>query len=139
MNFSFELKTNISAEKIWAQYADVNKWFTWEENLEGIALNGEFVEGTTGEMKLSGQPTMNFTLVSVSENKHFTDKTSIPTVGDIYFIHELSNEGQHTLIKHSVEFVPLERATTKEDANFIARIFSDVPSSVFALVEASHD
>lgn len=35
---------------------------------------------------------MDFTLVSVNPGKIFTDRTSIPDVGDIYFIHELSDK-----------------------------------------------
>lgn len=139
MKFSFELKTKTSVEKIWELYSDVNRWFAWEDDLEDISLEGKFERGSFGEMKLSGQPTMKFELVSVIHNKEFTDKTSIPDVGDIYFVHELTNEHGYTIIRHSVEFVPNNRADSPEDAGFVSQIFSDVPASIFSLIKAAND
>lgn len=139
MKFCFELKTTTSIEKIWPLYEDVDKWFSWEDDLEAISLNGEFTQNTTGSMTLSGQPPMDFTLVSVVPGKSFTDKTTIPTIGDLYFIHELSEKGQQTFIKHSVEFVPSDRQTNAQDLEFISQIFADVPESVFSLVEAANE
>ncbi|ALS01189.1 hypothetical protein ATZ33_07340 [Enterococcus silesiacus] len=138
MKFSFELNTDTPMEKIWPFYEDINKWFSWEDDLEDISLNGEFTQNTTGSMTLSGQPSMEFTLVSVVPGKSFTDKTSIPDIGDIYFIHELNKNEQQTFIKHSVEFIPFNRKTTVKDLEFISQIFADVPSSVFSLIEAAN-
>lgn len=139
MKFSFELKTKTSAEKIWEFYSNVNRWFAWEDDLEDISLEGKFEQGSFGEMKLLGQPSMKFELVSVILNKEFTDKTSIPGIGDIYFIHELVSENDWTIIRHSVEFVPDNRAESVEDAEFVSQIFSDVPASIFSLIKAAND
>ncbi|AWN65245.1 hypothetical protein LL14B4_03290 [Lactococcus lactis subsp. lactis] len=139
MKFSFELKTKTCVEKIWGLYSDVNRWFAWEDDLEDISLEGNFERGSFGEMKLSGQPAMKFELISVIRNKEFTDKTSIPDVGDIYFIHELTSENGWTIIRHSVEFMPNNRADSLEDAGFVSQIFSDVPASIFSLIKAAND
>lgn len=139
MKYSFELETDTTIEKIWPLYEDINKWFSWEDDLEDISLNGEFTQNTTGCMKLRGQPSMEFLLVSVVPGKSFTDKTSIPNVGDIYFIHELNDNGSQTLIKHSVEFIPFNRKADIKDLEFISQVFADVPSSIFSLVEAANE
>lgn len=139
MKFSFELKTETSPEKIWARYSDVNNWFTWEDKLESITLDGEFTKGSSGQMKLLGQPTLNFDLVSVIPNVEFIDKTSIPNVGDIYFIHQLIKEGNMTIIRHSVEFLPKERIASLKDTSFLAQIFSDVPAAVFLLIKTANE
>ena len=139
MKFSFELKAKVAVEKVWSLYADVNKWFSWEADLEEISLLGDFVQGTSGKMKLAGQPSMDYDLVSVVSGEEFTNRTIIPTVGDIYFIHELIEKDDHLIIKHSVEFIPSNREATVEDSRFIAQIFSGVPAAVFSLVQAANE
>lgn len=139
MKYSFELQTDTAIEKIWPLYEDVNKWFKWEDDLEDISLQGEFINGSNGSMKLSGQPAMDFVLVSVSPGKSFTDKTSIQNVGDIYFIHELNDNDGQTFVKHSVEFIPLDRKTNIKDLEFVSQIFADVPASIFSLIEAANE
>lgn len=139
MKFSFELKTNATSEKIWSLYEDVNKWFAWEDDLDEISLSGDFVQGTLGVMKLADQPAMDFELVTVTPNTEFTDKTSIPGVGDIYFIHQLIQNDTCVTVKHAVEFIPTDRVATVEDSKFISQIFSDVPASVFSLVKAANE
>lgn len=139
MKYSFELKTDTAIEKVWPLYEDVNKWFKWEDDLENISLDGEFAQNTTGHMKLSGQPSMEFLLVSVVPCKSFTNRTSIPNVGDIYFIHELGIKDNQTLIRHSVEFIPSDRKPAIKDLEFISQIFANVPISIFSLIEAANE
>ena len=139
MKFSFEITASTTSEKIWSLYEDVNKWFTWEDDLEEISLSGDFVQGTFGVMKLADQPAMDFELVTVIPNKEFTDKSSIPGVGDIYFIHQLIQNDNCVTIKHAVEFIPTDRETTVEDSQFVSQIFSDVPASMFSLVKAANE
>lgn len=139
MKYSFELQTDIAIEKIWPLYEDVNKWFKWEDDLEDIYLHGEFITGSNGSMKLSGQPSMDFVLVSVKAGKSFTDRTFIPNVGDIYFIHELNDNEGKTLVRHSVEFIPANRKANLKDLEFVSQIFADVPASIFSLIEAANE
>ena len=138
MKFSFELKTTATPEHLWNYYADVNQWFAWEDDLENISLAGAFVTGTTGEMTLAGQPPMTFLLTSVIPNQEFSDKTSIPGLGDLFFYHELFQTEAKTIIKHSVEFIPFNREVAAKDLAFIAQVFADVPASVFKLAELAN-
>lgn len=139
MKYSFELKTDVASGKIWSLYEDVNKWFSWEGNLEDISLRGPFSKNTTGTMKLFGQPSMEFMLDSVINGKIFTNKTSIPNIGDIYFIHELIVKDNQTIIKHSVEFLPKNREPKVNDLEFVSKIFADVPATVFSLVRLANE
>jgi len=36
MEFSFKIKINAEKEKVWEYYADINKWYIWEEDLKDI-------------------------------------------------------------------------------------------------------
>lgn len=137
MKYTFEMYTTVLPEQIWTYYADVKKWFAWEDDLENITLEGAFTTGTTGEMTLNGQPPMPFTLTEVKVNQLFVDQTVIPGVGALYFHHQLSRQKEQTLVQHSVEFIPLNRLETEEDAEFVSQIFADVPHSIFKLIEAA--
>lgn len=137
MEFSFELETNSDIEKIWSFYADVNKWFAWEDDLEKISLDGDFKQGSTGEMKLANLPSLKFNLVSVDPKKQFIDETLLPEVGSLYFGHHLSTVEGRTVIKHTVKFVPLDREVTMKDIELVQQLFSDVPASVVSLIKAA--
>lgn len=139
MKFSFETEALVSVGTVWNMYSDVNNWFKWESDLEDISLSGQFIQGTKGTMKLKGQPEMSFELVKVENNSEFTDVTVIPHVGKIYFIHQLISKDDKIVVKHSVEFVPDNRLGTVEDSQFVAKIFEDVPSSIFSLVKAANE
>jgi hypothetical protein len=135
MKFSFETTTELSPNNIWPIYENIENWYSWEDDLESISLNGNFETGTTGEMTLKNQPPMPFELVEVIQNKCFCDKTVIQNVGEIYFNHELILSEGKTVIRHSVEFVRFNNVDKRSDLELVSQIFSDVPKSVFALIE----
>ena len=131
MEFSFKIKINAKKEKVWEYYADINKWYIWEEDLKDIKLNGEFKTGSKGIMKLENMPPLEYILTSVKENKEFWDKTDIP-LGSIHFGHEIFEEDKNSVsIKHTVR---LESSIiNEENIEFLRKIFSDVPHSMMLL------
>ena len=131
MEFSFKVKINAKKEKVWEYYADINKWYIWEEDLKDIKLNGEFKTGSKGIMKLENMPPLEYILTSVEENKEFWDKTDIP-LGSIHFGHEIFEEDRNSVsIKHTVR---LESSIiNEENIEFLKGIFSDVPHSMMLL------
>jgi len=138
MKYSFEQKTNASITDVWPLYENVNKWFTWENDLEEISLEGLFEANTKGSMTLTNMPPMSFELVKVIPEEVFIDKTTIPNMGEINFIHELSETNhKETVIRHSVEFVPLNREPIANDLKFLSKIFENIPASVFAVIEVA--
>ena len=131
MEFSFKIKINAKKEKVWEYYADINKWYIWEEDLKDIKLNGEFKTGSKGIMELENMPPLEYILTSVEENKEFWDKTDIP-LGSIHFGHEIFEEDKNSVsIKHTVR---LESSIiNEENIEFLRGIFSDVPYSMMLL------
>lgn len=139
MKYSFEFKTKVSPERIWDFYANIENWYKWEDNLQDITLDGDFVTGNKGVMTLKGQPPMNYELTEMSEYQSFCDKASIPGLGSIYFNHELIPSGPDTIIRHSVEFISESGNDFQEHLGFVSQVFSDVPNSVLSLVRAANE
>lgn len=131
MEFSFKIKINAKKEKVWEYYADINKWYIWEEDLKDIKLNGEFKTGSKGIMELENMPPLEYILTFVKENKEFWDRTDIP-LGSIHFGHEIFEEDKNSVsIKHTVR---LESSIiNEENIEFLKGIFSDVPHSMMLL------
>lgn len=71
MEFSFMAQVNATKEQVWENYADIEKWYVWEEDLKNITLNGGFKTGSQGVMELEGMPPMEYLLTSVKENEEF--------------------------------------------------------------------
>ena len=131
MEFSFKIKINAKKEKVWEYYADINKWYIWEEDLKDIKLNGEFKTGSKGIMKLENMPPLEYILTSVKENKEFWDRTDIP-LGSIHFGHEIFEEDKNSVsIKHTVRLE--SPIISEENMEFLRGIFSDVPHSMMLL------
>ena len=131
MEFSFKIKINAKREKVWKYYADINKWYIWEEDLKDIKLNGEFKTGSKGIMKLENMPPLEYILTSVKENKEFWDRTDIP-LGSIHFGHEIFEEDRNSVsIKHTVRLE--STIISEENIEFLKGIFSDVPHSMMLL------
>ena len=131
MEFSFKVKINAKKEKVWEYYADINKWYIWEEDLKDIKLDGEFKTGSKGIMKLENMPPLEYILTSVKENKEFWDRTDIP-LGSIHFGHEICEEDRNSVsIKHTVRLE--STIISEENIEFLKGIFSDVPHSMMLL------
>ena len=131
MEFSFKIKINAKKEKVWEYYADINKWYIWEEDLKDIKLNEEFKTGSKGIMELENMPPLEYILTSVEENKEFWDKTDIP-LGSIHFGHEIFEEDKNSVsIKHTVRLE--STIISEENMEFLRGIFSDVPHSMMLL------
>ncbi len=131
MEFSFMTQVNASKEKIWEYYADIQKWYVWENDLKNITLDNGFKTNSTGIMELEGMPPMDYVLTSVIENQCFWDKTDTP-LGSIFFGHEIFEiDNDSVNIKHTVRLVSDD--VTDEKIDFLKNVFADVPDSIFSL------
>ncbi len=131
MEFSFMAKINASKETVWGYYADVEKWYAWEDDLKSITLDGGFQTGSSGIMELEGMPPLKYFLTSVKDFREFWDSTLTP-MGDILFGHEIFENGDGTVnVRHTVKLQ--SETVTAEKIGFLKQIFSDVPDSVLAL------
>ena len=132
-----EKECDIDLEKLWNYYSNVNLWKEWDEEVEKVELNGEFVSGTTGCMFMTGMDPMNFILTNVESKKLFIDETSIEPlktkviVG--HFIEEKSNG--RFILRHSV-IIDGENADML--AQQIGESFTvDIPKSMEKLIKLS--
>ena len=138
--FTFQTEVNASPEKIWKIYTNLNNRFTWESELEHITLDGEFITGSSGTMKLADQPEMSFTLTSVVPNKEFCDRTEIPGTGMAICVgHTLTKYGNKTLVKHSMKLEKFEGTISEEDIRFLSQIFGDTPQAILAIKKAAEE
>lgn len=133
MKFYFELRINSSAKRVWSFYEDIHEWYKWEDELQDIQLEGDFEQGSTGSMTFKGMPPLKFELTTVTKERRFCDKTSIPEIGDLYFGHQIKICDTGVLVQHSVA---LENAEiSQQNTAFLTSIFKDVPHSMFKLKE----
>jgi len=96
------ITTKASPERIWDFWSDVETWHTWDGGLDGAAIEGEFVSGTTGWLKPANGPKVKLELMKVQRNKFFHDRTQLP-LGRIDFFHSLEQVGDQTKITQQIE------------------------------------
>ena len=124
-----KLSIQTTKEEAWEYYANIEKWYTWEEDLKNITLKGNFETGSKGIMELEGMPPMEYELTHVKVFEEFWDKTATP-FGNILFGHQIidNNDGS-VIIKHSVSL----DSEDIQHLEFLKQVFSDVPDSIFIL------
>lgn len=132
--FTFQTKIYAAAQDIWDMYVNFTKRRQWEADLEYIKLNGDFSTGTSGTMKLAGQPEMPYTITAAIPYKEYWDRTEIPGTGlAICFGHEFTPHSNSTLVKVSAKLEKSTGEITEEDILFLAQVFSDTPQSILAI------
>ncbi|WP_375696633.1 hypothetical protein [Bartonella sp. AP331QHHD] len=103
--YSEEIKTEASAEQIWAMWEDVETWPCWDHELEWVKLSGTFKEGTVGRMKPKKGPTVTFTLNKVVKNVCFSDYAKLPLTRMIFnheYICSKKTDASNNTIRHTV-------------------------------------
>ncbi len=84
----------------WRVWTDVNRWHTWQSDIEYAKLDGDFEVGNSFKLKPKGGPAVSIEIVKVDPGRQFTDLTRFP--GARMF-------GSHEFISHGDE---LEIRTT---------------------------
>jgi hypothetical protein len=74
-------ETSARPEVILELFRDVSTWPRWNAGVESMELDGPFMPGTTGTMKVPGQDPMRMRLIAVDEGRGFEDETEIPGAG----------------------------------------------------------
>lgn len=101
----FETSTTIaaSADTIFALYADVSNWPTWDPDAKAAAIEGAFVSGAKGVITPNGGPKSTIYFTEVIRNRSFTVDCKLPLC-QMRFEHELSAQGEGTRATHRVIF-----------------------------------
>ena len=82
-------KTTATREQIWALWADVPNRTRWDANLEYATLNGPFQTGSTGKVKLEGQPARKFLITYCEPLEGYTDRFFLPFYGKMDWHHTI--------------------------------------------------
>jgi Polyketide cyclase / dehydrase and lipid transport len=94
---------NAQASVIFALYADVARWNTWDPDTKSASLNGPFAVGTTGTLAPAQGRPVQIKLVEVTADRSFTVVGAIPGFS-MRFDHELMEHGGVTEAIHRVTF-----------------------------------
>jgi len=126
--FEHSAQTSAGPDAVWALYADVAAWLTWDHGLEAVELDGPFTAGTTGRITPHGMDTLPFTITWAEPGRGFSDET--PAMGHVLrFIHEIqAMPGGGARVTHRVE---VEGPAADEMG---PNVTGDTPEAVAALV-----
>lgn len=104
-SFTHTVRTQADPDRLWEAWTDVDRWPTWDTELESAALDGPFVAGAKGRLDPADGPESSFELVSVDPKNGYTYVVSLPLSGlrvertaavddeGLSFTHKVSFEG----------------------------------------------
>ena len=123
--------TPAAPEDIFALWADVESWPTWDASLVATTLDGPFATGTAGTLHPQGMPEpIAFLITAVEEGTGFADETRLGPLA-LRFRHRVERRGGGSRIVVAVE-------AEGPDADRIGpAVASDLPESVAALAAAA--
>jgi hypothetical protein len=73
--YEHTVETAAAPEAVWALWADVATWSTWDASVIRSALDGAFEVGGTGTMEIEGPGAIPFVLIEVEPGVSFLDET----------------------------------------------------------------
>lgn len=62
---------------VWSLWSDPRTWPDWDPAVEAVALDGDFVQGATGVMRLAGGIEVPFALEVVEPGARYLDRLTI--------------------------------------------------------------
>ena len=132
----FSMEINVSKEKIWQLWTDVENWKKWDDSVEYSKISGTFENGTHGILKPVNAPKSTFRLKDVVVNRSFTSQSKLPFC-TIDFIHEIVDENNCVKITHCIK---IHGALTFIFKNVIGKnAAKSLPNAVSKLVEMTKD
>ncbi|MFN8835801.1 MAG: SRPBCC family protein [Betaproteobacteria bacterium] len=103
MQFEEQVLISAPVEKIFALYANVNGWSSWDTDVKTSSIEGAFVSGANGTLEPSKGPKAKITFTEVVPNRSFTVKSKLPLCV-MCFEHELSESQGNVKVVHRVVF-----------------------------------
>ncbi|RVU55852.1 hypothetical protein [Anaerosphaera multitolerans] len=131
--YSNKISSEVSVEKVWLNYKDVDNWAKWDSSIEHIELSGTFKKGTTGILKNFGMAPLEFVLTEVLEKESFSNKSELGPFS-VVFTHTIVVEKNMVTIEHGVNVDGPDKNKVQEIGNLIA---SSIPDAMNKLLEIS--
>lgn len=67
--------TGVNRQRVWEVWTDVDRWSTWQDDVEYAHLEGKFATGTVIRFKPKGGPRVRIELTDVQAPSRFVDVT----------------------------------------------------------------
>ena len=103
MQFEASTTINAPASTVFALYANVVGWPTWDPDLKAASLAGPFVSGAVGEVSPHSGPKSALRFVEVIQGKSVRMECKLP-LGVMQFHYELQAQGASTVATHRTTF-----------------------------------
>ncbi|CAM8633117.1 Polyketide cyclase/dehydrase [Comamonadaceae bacterium] len=103
MQFEASTTINAPASTVFALYANVAGWPTWDPDLKAASLAGPFVSGAVGEVSPLSGPKSALRFVEVVHGKSVRMECKLP-LGMMQFDYELQANGTTTVATHRTTF-----------------------------------
>lgn len=103
MQFEASTTINASAETVFALYADLANWPSWDPDVKSAHLQGRFASGAVGQVKPHGGPASAVHFVEVVNNKSVHAECKLP-LGKMRFDYVLNPAGMATQVTHRTTF-----------------------------------
>jgi len=91
----------LKADRVWQVWSDIDRWHTWQDDIEYAKLDGEFKAGNVFQFKPKGGPKINIELVKVEPGSVFVDLTRFP-FATMVGAHEFIDHGDQLEIKTTI-------------------------------------
>ncbi|MEU3772068.1 SRPBCC family protein [Streptomyces sp. NPDC032472] len=72
--YEHSIETDAAPEAVWALWADVENWGTWNADIEHIELDGPFETGTAIVMTPAGQDPVHLRIAEAKPGELFVDE-----------------------------------------------------------------
>jgi hypothetical protein len=93
--------TDLTAEKVWSVWTDVDRWKDWQDDIEFANLEGSFVEAGIIQFRPKGGPTLKLELTEVVPKRKFVDLTRFP-LAKMHDSHELISHADGLEIRTTI-------------------------------------
>jgi Polyketide cyclase / dehydrase and lipid transport len=103
MQFESSIQIAAPAARVFALYANVAEWPTWDTDVKSASIQGAFVSGARGVIVPNGGPKSDIFFTEVLGNKGFTAQCKLPLCV-MRFEHELHEQAGGTSATHRVVF-----------------------------------
>jgi hypothetical protein len=103
MPISHSIEIAVPPAKVYAIYADVHGWPTWDKELTEISVPGGLKNGSTGWLKPKGGPKSTVTISDVVEGQSFKVTCKLP-LSQMVFTHLLTPTAGGTKVDNGLHF-----------------------------------
>ena len=123
-----------TAEAVWAIWADIGNWPSWDEGLANCVHDGSFAAGETFLLTPKGIPeAIQVRLTDVVPGRRFVDETVLP-FGRLTASHEVQEVPGGVRVTHKIEAAIDPEHTAMFEQNIWAGMEQGVAQSVRNLV-----